>query len=130
MVMDWRNAALVAAGIIGCGVAILHGVLIQRLMIRPVRQLGSPPFDATIKRLFAGLLHFTTYNWFLSGLALLGAVFWLGEEGKLVTGLLVGSSYLFGALGNLWATRRPHPGWILYGAAVLLIVYGLRPSAG
>lgn len=125
--MDRHDAALFAAGIIGCTVAIIHGVLIQRLMVRPVQQL--PQFDATIKRLFGGLLHFSTYNWFLSGLALLAAANWLGREGKLVTGLFVGSSYLFGAVGNLWAGRRPHPGWILYGAAVLLIAYGLGPLA-
>lgn len=125
--MDWRNAALVTAGLIGCAVAVMHGVYIQRLVAGPVQRLAAPAFDATVKRLFGVLLHFSTYNWFLSGLALLAAVYWLDEKGKRVAGVLVGSSFLFGALGNLWATRRPNLGWILYGAAVALIICGLSP---
>lgn len=31
------------------------------------------------------------------------------QQARLVTGLLVGSSYLYGAAGNLWATRGRHP---------------------
>src|SRR6266851_1026804 len=50
--------------------------------------------------------------------------------GKLATGLLVGSSYLFGALGNLWATRGRHPGWMLYAVALVLIVYGVGRAGG
>jgi hypothetical protein len=46
-------------------------------------------------------------------------------EARLATGLLVGSSYLFGAVGNLWATRGRHPGWVLYTIALILIVYGI-----
>jgi len=48
-----------------------------------------------------------------------------GAEAKLATGLLVGSSYLFGAVGNLWASRGRHPGWALYALALGLIAYGL-----
>jgi hypothetical protein len=28
-------------------------------------------------------------------------------------------------VGNPWATRGPHVGWMLYGIAVLAIIYGL-----
>jgi hypothetical protein len=37
----------------------------------------------------------------------------------------IASSYLFGALGNLWAMRGRHFGWMLYGIAVIAIIYGL-----
>jgi hypothetical protein len=37
---------------------------------------------------------------------------------------LVGSSYLFGAVGNLWATRARYLGWMLYAVALGLIIYG------
>ena len=33
--MAWQDAALAMAGIIGAGVAVVHGVLVQRLMVRP-----------------------------------------------------------------------------------------------
>jgi hypothetical protein len=49
---------------------------------------------------------------------------------RLATALLVGSSYLYGALANLWATRGRHPGWVLYAAALVLIVYGANKSGG
>jgi hypothetical protein len=52
------------------------------------------------------------------------------QEARLATGLLVGSSYLFGALGNLWATRGRHPGWMLYAVALVLIVYGVGRAGG
>jgi len=42
--------------------------------------------------------------------------------------LFVGSLYLFGALGNLWATRGRHPGWMLM-AALILIVIGINKSS-
>ena len=71
------------------------------------------------------LLHFSTFNWFLGGLALIAAAIWFALDARLATGLLVGSSYLFGALGNLWATRGRHPGWLLYAVALILIVFGI-----
>ncbi len=43
--MDWHDAALAMAGMIGAGVAVVHGVLTQRLMVRPFQEIaatGSP----------------------------------------------------------------------------------------
>jgi hypothetical protein len=130
MIMEWHDAALVLAGIIGCIVAVIHGVLTQRFMVRPFRKGAAPQTSAPVRRLIPLLLHFSTFNWFVSGLALLLAAYAFGGEARLATGLLVGSSYLFGAAGNLWATRGRHPGWILYGAALLLIIYGLSKPGG
>jgi hypothetical protein len=126
MVMNWHDAALAVAGLIGCGVAVFHGVLTQRLVVEPFRAMASTArTPAAVRRLVPGLLHFSTYNWFLGGLALLVAAVWFGWEARLATGILVGSSYLFGAAGNLWGTRRLHPGWVLYTLAVILIAYGV-----
>ena len=33
--MNWQNAALAMAGVIGSGVAVVHGILVQRLMVKP-----------------------------------------------------------------------------------------------
>jgi hypothetical protein len=130
MVMDWRDGALGVAGIIGCIVAIAHGVLVQRLMVRPFQELAATRLASSIQRLVPGLLQFSTFNWFIGGLALLVVAYALGREARLAIGMLVGSSYLFGALGNLWATRGRHPGWVLYAAAVLLIIYGVGGPSG
>lgn len=124
--MNWHNAAMAVAGLIGCGVALVHGVLTQRLMVRPFEEIVGGRVSGTIRRLIAPLLQFSTYNWFLGGVALIVAAWTLGYEARLVTGLLVGSSYLFGAIGNIWATRGRHPGGLFYATAVVLIAYSLQ----
>lgn len=123
--MDWHNAALASAGIIGGAVALIHGVLTQRLMVAPLAATAGGPLRGPIRRVVPALLHFSTFNWFICGLALVAAATVLEPQARLMTGLLVGSSYLYGAVGNLWATRGRHPGWALYAIALALIGYGL-----
>ena len=123
--MDMHDTALAAAGIIGVVVAVIHGVLTERLMAAPFRVRAEPPLSATVRRIAPLLLQFSTFNWLVGGLVLVVAALWLGPEARWVVGLLVGSSYLFGAAGNLWATRGRHPGWALYALALALIAYGL-----
>ncbi len=123
--MDGHDVALFLAGVIGGAVAVIHGVLTERLMAAPLRSVTQPRLSAPIRRIAPVLLQFSTFNWLIGGLALIAAALWLGPEAKVVAGLLVGSSYLFGAVGNLWATRGRHPGWALYAIALGLIAYGL-----
>ena len=85
---------------------------------------------ASVRRLVPLLLHFSTISWFLGGLALIAAANWFKQDARLATGLFVGSLYLFGAVGNLWATRGRHPGWMLMAAALILIVFGVNKSGG
>ena len=130
--MTWQDAALAMAGVIGSCVAVFHGILTQRLMVRPIEALfvADGRIAAPIRRLVPGLLHFSTFNWFLGGLALIAAALWFDHDARLATGLLVGSSYLYGGLGNLWGTRRRHPGWMLMAVALVLIVLGVDKSGG
>jgi hypothetical protein len=130
MVMNWQNAALAMAGVIGSCVAMVHGVLVHRLMVKPFEEfvLANGRTAAPIKRLVPLLLHFSTISWFLGGLALIAAAKWFERDARLATGLLVGSLYLLGALGNFWATRGRHPGWMLMAAALVLIALGVSKS--
>jgi hypothetical protein len=127
MVMNWQNAALAMAGVIGSGVAVVHGILVQRLMVRPFEELALADgrIGAPIRRLVPLLLHFSTISWFLGGLALIAAARWLQPDARLATGIFVGGLYLFGALGNLWGTRGLHPGWMLMAVALALIAFGV-----
>src|SRR5215469_4926897 len=102
--MNWRSAALGMAGLIGSFVAVVHGILTQRLMVRPIEAflLADRRTSAPIRRLVPLLLHFSTIVWFLGGLILIAAAIWFDRDAKLMTGLFVGSTYLLGALGNLW----------------------------
>ena len=130
--MNWQSAALGMAGLIGSFVAVVHGILTQRLMVRPIEAflLADRRTSAPIRRLVPLLLHFSTIVWFLGGLTLIAAAIWFDGDAKLATGLFVGSTYLFGALGNLWGTRGRHPGWMLMAAALILIVFGVNTSGG
>ncbi len=127
MDMDWRDAALAVAGVLGSGVAVVHGILVQRLMVRPLEALFlvDKRIAGPVRKLVPPLLHFSTISWFLGGLALIAAAIGFEQETRLATALFVGSLYLFGAVVNLWATRGRHPGWMLMAAALLLIVLGI-----
>jgi hypothetical protein len=128
--MNWQSTALTIAGVIGSGVAVIHGILVQRLMVKPFEEfaLADGRISAPVRRLVPLLLHFSTISWFLGGLVLIAAATWLGRDARFATGLFVGSLYLFGALGNLWATRGHHPGWMLMAVALVLITLGISKS--
>ena len=130
--MNWQSAALGIAGLIGSIVAVVHGILTQRRMVRPIETflLADRRTSAPIRRLVPLLLHFSTIVWFLGGLTLIAAAVWFDRDAKLATGLFVGSTYLFGALVNLWGSRGRHPGWMLMAAALILIVFGVNKSGG
>jgi hypothetical protein len=130
--MSWQDVALGLAGVIGSTVAVVHGILIQRLVVRPfdaflVADKGN---TAPLRRLVPGLVHFSTVTWFLGGLALIAAALWFEKNARLATGLFVGSLYLYGALGNLWVTRGLHAGWMLMTVALALIVLGVNKPGG
>ena len=128
--MNWQNAALAMAGVIGSSVAVVHGILVQRLTVKPFEEFAFADgrMGAPIRRLVPLLLHFSTISWFLGGLALIAAARWLERDARLATGVFVGSLYLFGALGNLWGTRGRHPGWMLMAVALVLIAFGISES--
>jgi len=125
--MDWNSFALTAAGVIGGGTAVIHGILMQRLIIRPIEAdfAANGRISVPFQKLVVLLLHVSTINWLLSGLALIAAAIWFEHDVRLMVGLLAGSSFLYGAILSHWATRRPHPGGILMFAACILIVLGL-----
>jgi hypothetical protein len=126
MEMAWQNAALAMAGIIGAFVAVVHGILVQRFMVRPFEEfaLADKRIAGRTRRLVPLLLHFSTIFWFLGGLVLVAAANWFEQDARLASSLIVGGSYLFGAVVNFWATRGLHPGWMLMAAALVLILLG------
>jgi hypothetical protein len=120
------------AGVIGSCVAVFHGILTQRLMVRPLEALflAEKRISAPVRRLVPLLLHFSTVSWFLGGLALIAAARWFEPGARLATGLCVGCLYLLGAVGNLWGTRGRSPGWMLMTAALVLIAFGVSKPVG
>jgi hypothetical protein len=125
--MSWQDIALIAAGLIGSATALIHGILVQRLMVGPIAPLllADGRISAPIRKLVPPLLQFSTFAWFVGGLFLIAAPLLLGREARVATGLLVGSLYLFGAVANFLGTRGRHPGWMLMAVALVLIGLGL-----
>lgn len=124
--MGLQQLALIAGGAIGSAVAVVHGILTQRFMVKPLVQAGHErKMSGSIIRLIPVLLHFSTFIWFFGGLALIAAAIGLGPRIKL-TIVLVGGSYLFGVIGNCWATRGRHPGWMLLALALVLTALGWK----
>jgi hypothetical protein len=76
--------ALGLAGVIGCLVAVVHGILIERRMVKPIRKLVAADTRMAVptRRLVSPLLHLSTFAWFLGGFALIGAAIWLGREAR------------------------------------------------
>lgn len=125
--MHWQDIVLGLAGVIGGVVAVVHGALVQRWMARPIEELAisGKRMAGSTRRMVPLLLHFSTVAWFLGGLALIAAAFWFGPGARLATALFVAALYLYGAVGNLWASRGRHPGWMLMAVAVALIAVGV-----
>ena len=124
--MSPQDIALIAAGVIGSVVAIVHGVLTERFMVKPIAAAfgDDARVSAPIRRLIPILLHLSTAAWFAGGFALIAAL-WFDASARLATALCVGALYLYGAIGNLAGVRGFHPGWVLYAIAVGLIAYAV-----
>ena len=125
--MTPQDIALIAAGVIGAVVAVIHGVLTERFMVKPVAAAfgDNPRISAPVRRLIPILLHLSTAAWFAGGFALIAAALWFDASARLATALCVGALYLYGVIGNLAGVRGFHPGWVLYAIAVGLIAYAV-----
>lgn len=119
------DIALIAAGCIGGVTAVIHSVLLRRLMVRPLVSLAATErtMGRSIRELIGPLLDFSGFAWLCGGIALVIGGLWLGHEAQHALGVLVGSLFLYGAFGNLRATRGKHPGGYLMIAAVTLIAF-------
>ena len=120
-----NNWPLIAAGSVGCIVAVIHGIAMQKLMIRPF--LSGQGLAQSSRRLVPLLLHFSTLFWFMGGIALIIVPRLADTSAVVTTSIFVGATYTFGAIGNFWGTNGKHPGWLLLAVSVALIVYGTLP---
>ena len=83
--MNTHDWALALAGVIGSGVAIVHGILTKRLMVTPFQHLAEGNFGASTRRLVPLLLQFSTFNWFIGGIVLVIAAVFFQRQARLVT---------------------------------------------
>ncbi|MEM9402083.1 MAG: hypothetical protein AAGA44_06235 [Pseudomonadota bacterium] len=118
-----QEAFFITAGVIGVFVSVIHGVLMQRLMIGPIVAGNDLPERG--RRIFPVLMHFSTAVWFLAGVALVLASLYLTKSITMVIACVAAVLYTLGAVGNFWGTRGRHFGWTLLAASVVLIMWAL-----
>ncbi|MEM1437215.1 MAG: hypothetical protein AAGG11_24430 [Pseudomonadota bacterium] len=118
-----QSALLITAGALGMAVSVIHGLLMQRLMIEPVLAGNDLPHRG--RRIFAILMHFSTAVWFLAGAAIIAASLYLPPSTTTVIASVAAVLYALGAVGNFWGTHGRHFGWIPLAGAVVLIAWAL-----
>ncbi|MDJ0758465.1 MAG: hypothetical protein QNJ19_03660 [Woeseiaceae bacterium] len=118
-----QHVLFVTAGAVGVAVSVIHGVLMQRLMIAPILAGGDLPDRS--RRIFPALMHFSTVVWFLAGVALVFASVYLPASTTMVVACVTALLYALGAFGNFWGTRGRHFGWIPLAFSVALIAWAL-----
>jgi len=115
-----RDLALVAAGAIAISVAIVHSVLLEFLVFPKLRMDSQG-----MGRIVHAVCQMSTVDWIAIAVLLMAAP-WFGAPSArhwvIAAAVVV---YGVAAAGNLWATRAPHPGWILMSCVVVLALMGL-----
>lgn len=122
--MTLQSLALLLAGVIGLAVALVHGVLIDRLMVGPFQRISAADgsgLSGVAARLTAPMLQFSAFAWGLGGLALVAAAIWLDVPARRPLALFVAALFAYGAVANFWVTDGRHFGWMLMAVAIALI---------
>ena len=103
-----ENVPIILAGCLGMSIAVTHGWLGETMVVRPVQNVS-----ASQKRVLQAVMFLSAVYWFVGGAALAASPIYLTADGQRLTALVVGAMYLTGAIGNGWATRGRHFGWML-----------------
>jgi hypothetical protein len=114
-----RDLLLQCAGVAAIVAAIIHGVIgetrvFPRVSIEPQR----------LRSLFRLVWQASTVAWIGGGVLLIAAPLMASEPARHWIVVTLASVFAFGALGNAWATRGRHFGWMVFSAVVAMAVAG------
>ena len=114
-----RDLLLQCAGVAAIVAAIIHGVLgetkeFPRVTIEPLR----------LRSLLRLVWQASTVAWIGGGVLLIAAPLMASELARHWIVVTLASVFGFGALGNAWATRGRHFGWMVLSAVVAMAVAG------
>ena len=124
----WR-IFLLASGLAGCAASVVHGILSERYIVRPLRRTPRASFDPEMRLRFTGpLIHVSTFVWCLSGLILLICAVRATPQSAFAPGLFVTAIYAHAALVNLFTARGRHFGGWLMAAVGFVTAAGLMAS--
>jgi hypothetical protein len=120
MEASMRDLALQISGVLAILVAVTHGVLGEKRVF--ARAQIEPPWA---RRLVYAVWQCSTVAWFGGGILLFAAPLLPPEGARRLTILVLAAVYGAGAIGNAWATRGRHFGWMALTAVIAAALCGL-----
>lgn len=114
-----KDVMLLVAGGMGMVIALVHGYIGETKVVRPVQATTD-----TAKRVLQAIMFLSAVYWFFAGLALAAAPVYFEGAPKTAIAYIVASIFASGAIGNFWATRGRHFGWMLLAVACSLALFG------
>ncbi|MEM9622157.1 MAG: hypothetical protein AAF993_10940 [Pseudomonadota bacterium] len=114
-----NEVMLTTAGVLGMLIALVHGYLGETQVVRHAQAATESG-----QRVLHAIMFLSAVYWFVGGLVLALAPAYLDAGTTSVVAYTVAAIFAGGALGNLWATRGKHFGWLLLAAATGLAVAG------
>lgn len=114
-----RDLLLQCAGVAAITAAIIHGIIgetkvFARATIEPQR----------LRNLLRLVWQASTVAWIGGGVLLIAAPLMASEPARHWIVVTLACVFAFGALGNAWATRGRHFGWMVFSAVVAMAVAG------
>ncbi|MEM9880358.1 MAG: hypothetical protein AAF862_13890 [Pseudomonadota bacterium] len=103
-----QNLMLYCAGILGILISIVHGYLGE---FKVVRAVEAP--SGQVKRVLQAIMFLSAVYWFAASVLLLITPAFMPSAIRPFLAIGVAVIFLTGSLGNLWATRGSHFGWVL-----------------
>jgi hypothetical protein len=114
-----RDLAIQAAGVLAIVVSVIHGVLGETKIFAKARI--EPAWIRLLLRL---VFQCSTVAWMGFGVLLVAAPYMASEQARIwIVGAAV-VAYGAGAIGNAWATRGRHIGWMAMTVVSALAIAG------
>jgi hypothetical protein len=119
MVAMMRDVLLQCSGLVAIAAAVIHGML-GELKVFP-RMSIEPQRLRTLIRL---VWQASTVAWIGCGMLLVAAPWMESDHARHWIVVTLACVFALSALGNAWATRGRHFGWMALGAVVVMAVAG------
>jgi hypothetical protein len=114
-----RDLFLQCSGLAAIAVALMHGTLIETRVF--ARATIEPPWLRNMIRLCCQI---GTIGWICGGVLLIAAPSMESASARHWIVITMSAMYGFGVIGNAWATRGRHFGWMALSAAIAMAVAG------
>jgi len=115
-----RDLAMQVSGVLAIVVAVAHGVLGETRVF--ARAQIEPPWA---RRLVYAVWQCSTVAWLGGGVLLFAVPLLSPEAARRLTILVLAAVYGAGVIGNAWATRGRHFGWMAMAGVIVLALCGL-----